>query len=168
MKTRNSYFGVFFIRSAERTGKWPRRATSPQQSVPPTVTCPVRSDIYVPPPGRLTLTAFPNYIFVYARRQWSPPTPARAHHRPRVPVPARSKSRWSRSGRLIAEPDTGGTSINLTETLETPFCLETPLRRANHRELMPFERREFNSWIHNMCSKKKKIFDCEKNGSLKF
>lgn len=64
-----------------------------------------RSDIYVPLPGRLTLTAFPNYIFVYAQRQWfSPPGPV-----VRRAWPAYRRTRYR-----------GRDTINLIPTLKPP------------------------------------------------
>lgn len=66
----------------------------------------------MPLPERLTLTAFPNYIFVYAQRQWVPPTDP--HRYTNVAL-----------GRLIAEPDTAGhhksyTNSRATETVRVP------------------------------------------------
>jgi len=70
MKTRNSYFSIIFISSAPKND--PAQHAAEFHSPVGTLLA-VRSDIYVPLLGRLTLTAFPNYIFVYAQRQWFSP-----------------------------------------------------------------------------------------------
>lgn len=107
-----------------------------------TVRC-TRSDIYVPLPGRLTLTAFPNYIFVYARRQWFYCPLRRPIYVIYTPVAL---------DRLIAEPDTAGYHKSLTESGAT----EHPSARP--RWLGP-NRRSTADLIRGLCC----CFECVRN-----
>lgn len=67
--------------------------------------------------GRLTLTAFPNYIFVYAQRQWFSPVLLASPPAHDVPVA---------HGRLIARADTAGRHKSYNNSVCPPRLFTSP------------------------------------------